>query len=183
MDIMNVSRCECNPPVLKTKTKKMKNTFKIMWFFLFVFRPQKGIVEFIERENRSKKDIYKDIIAANSVLKKIVCPPQWNIYISHDYSFTQIMFIHHESDKEESPLKNYLQICSEVERFCKLNKSFSDSSGMNSLDADSDVVNYGGGKIKFRIVQLQIDKCDIEWKEVIVKKPILSGFCAEAIKQ
>ena len=160
----------------------MKPIIKVLCFFAFVFRPQKGVVDFFERERSSKKGMRKNIIAANKVLRKIRCPEKWGVYISHDYYYAQIMYIHHDINTERSPLESYKSICEQIEKYGKLTKCFSNSCGMNSLDADGDVITYKGGKIKFRIVQLQVDKCDIEWREEVVKKPILSGFCAEAIK-
>jgi hypothetical protein len=142
------------------------------------------IKKFIIEHIKKSLTIFKDMRAANHLLKQITIPEKWYVHISHDYFFTQIMFIHHSNPAtdEITPLVSYTNLCEQANKFSKMVKCFSDTYSMNSLDADSEVFKYRGGKLKLRIVQFQVDKCEIEYVVETKKTARVTGFCAEAIK-
>ena len=113
-----------------------------------------------------------------SCLKNINTPKNWNINIYENC----LLIIHHNDDeKEDDIFQNFNYLCKQVEQFGKIKKSF-DGEYAYSLSMDGLAnIKYKGGIFSIKIVQLQVDKCDIEWKEETIKKATISGLCKELL--
>ena len=100
----------------------------------------------------------------------------------------RIMFV---SDHEGTDLNQFLEVVEAVERHfdVTLKRSFQDHLGVTDfyyLGATGyvDGIEYRNGRFRpsIDIRMFGIDKCEIEYVEEVVKKPKLSGFCAEVIE-
>ena len=112
------------------------------------------------------------------MLKKIDIPDNWDVKIFEDC----LLIIHHDTkSKEDNIFQNFNNLCKQVEKFGKVKKSF-DGDFIYSLSIDGLAnIKYKGGIFSIKIVQMQVDKCDIEWKEETVKKATMSGLCKELL--
>ena len=110
--------------------------------------------------------------------KKINIPKNWDANIYENC----LLIIHHNDDKKEDNIfQNFNYLCKQVEKFGKVKKSF-DGEYACSLSIDGLAnIKYKGGIFFIKIVQMQVDKCDIEWKEETVKKATMSGLCKELL--
>ena len=94
-----------------------------------------------------------------------------------------MLIIHHNDDdeKEDNIFQNFNYLCKQVEKFGKVKKSF-DGEYACSLSIDGLAnIKYKGGIFFIKIVQMQVDKCDIKWEEETVKKATMSGLCKELL--
>ena len=95
-----------------------------------------------------------------------------------------MLIIHHDigsKEKEDNIFQNFNYLCKQVEQYGKVRKSF-DGEYANSLSIDGSAnIKYKDGTFSIKIVQMQVDNCDIEWKEETVKKAKISGLCKELL--
>jgi len=165
--------------------KKTKLFFKnvienIKLFFIFrTFKKDKNTLAYFNALKQNKQNLIK-IKAMRNCLKKIDIPKFWDVKI-----FEQcLLIIHHDigsKEKEDNIFQNFNYLCKQVEKFGKVKKSFDgEYACLLSIDGLADI-KYKGGIFFIKIVQMQVDKCDIEWKEEMVKKATMSGLCKELL--
>jgi len=163
------------------KTKLfLKNVIEnIKLFFIFrTFKKDKGTFAYFCALEENKQNLI-NIKAMRNCLKKIDIPKFWDVKISEKC----LLIIHHDTEskkKEDNIFQNFNYLCKQVEQFGKVEKSFDNQYGCLSIDG---VVNikYKDGYFFIKIVQMQVDKCDIEWKEETVKIASMSGLCKELL--
>jgi len=163
--------------------KKTKLLFKnvienIKLFFIFrTFKKDKGTFAYFCALEENKQKLV-NIKAMRSCLKKIDIPRFWDVTIFEKC----LLIIHHNDDKKEDNIfQNFNYLCKQVEQFGKVEKSFDNQYGCClSIDGVVDI-KYKNGYFFIKISQMQVDKCDIEWKEETVKKATMSGLCKELL--
>jgi hypothetical protein len=120
----------------------------------------------------------------------------WTVTLADGHRLLIIRYGHGDNERTAGNLAEFTKLTKWVEtRTGKaMKKSLSDFLGNENLFMDANhtlesipVFNQRGNKItevhpKIEIRMFGVDNCDIEFQEVTVKKPIVSGFCAEAIK-
>ena len=165
--------------------KKTKSLFKNvienikLLYYCRILKKDKSTLAYFNALEQNKQNLIK-IKAMRSCLKKIDIPKFWDVKI-----FEQcLLIIHHNigsKEKEDNIFQNFNYLCKQIEQFGKVRKSF-DGEYANSLSIDGSVnVKYKGGTFSIKIVQMQIDNCDIEWKEETVKIATMSGLCKELL--
>ena len=162
----------------KTKLLFKNVTENIKLFFIFrTLKKDKSTLAYFNALEENKQNLIK-IKAMRSCLKKIDIPKFWDVKIFEDC----LLIIHHDTEiKENNIFQNFNYLCKQVEKFGKVKKSF-DGDYIYSLSIDGRAnIKYKGGIFFIKIVQMQIDKCDIEWKEKTVKIASMSGLCKELL--
>jgi len=102
----------------------------------------------------------------------------------------RILFMYYSINTEPANLADFKKVCDSVEKHFNvtLEKEFDDFLGVGSefIEARADIGRTEHKGVYFcpsvTIRMFGVDKCEIEYEEVVVKKPHLVGFCAEAIK-
>ena len=151
---------------------------KIKLFFVFgTLKKDESSLAYFRAIKQNKQNII-NIKAMRSCLKKINIPKSWDVKIFEDC----LLIIHHNDDKKEDNIfQNFNYLCKQVEKFGKVKKSFDGEYACTlSIDGLANI-KYKGGIFSIKIVQMQVDKCDIEWKEETVKKATISGLCKELL--
>jgi hypothetical protein len=168
---------------IKKNIKKYFKTFleNIRLFLIFgTTKKDVGTSEYLNVLKNNKQNL-KDVKAMRSLLKNIVIPENWNVLVSTTY-WSSILIIHHDTIKEDNVFKNFNYLCEQVSKYGKIKKEFNgDYSSSLSIDGIAERVKYKNCTFLIKICQLQVDKCDIEWKEVTVKKAVMSGICKEIL--
>ena len=161
---------------MKLLFKKIGENIKLLYYFRTLKR-DKSTLEYFRAIKQNKQNII-NIKAMRSCLKKINIPKSWDVKIFEDC----LLIIHHNDDKKEDNIfQNFNYLCKQVEKFGKVKKSFDGEYACTlSIDGLADI-KYKGGIFSIKIVQLQVDKCDIEWKEETIKKATISGLCKELL--
>ena len=165
--------------------KKTKLFFKnvienIKLFFIFrTFKKDKGTFAYFCALEENKQNLI-NIKAMRNCLKKIDIPKNWDAKITNKC----LLIIHHDTEskkKEDNIFQNFNYLCKQVEQFGKVKKSFDGEYAFSlSIDGLADI-KYKGGIFSIKIVQMQVDKCDIQWEEETVKKATMSGLCKELL--
>jgi len=161
---------------MKLLFKKFSENIKS--FFVFrTLKKDESILAYFRAIKQNKQNII-NIKAMRSCLKKINIPENWNVNIYRNF----LLIIHHFDDKKEDNIfQNFNYLCKQVEKFGKVKKSFDgEYACLLSIDGLADI-KYKGGIFFIKIVQMQVDKCDIEWKEEMIKKATMSGLCKELL--
>lgn len=90
------------------------------------------------------------------------------------------------SSTNESTLAEFVEICNIVEEHFDiiLDKSFEGwiGEGHEYMNA-TDRFHIDGKAVEIDIRKFNIDKCEVEYVDEVVKKPVVSGFCAEVLKK
>ena len=160
---------------MKLLFKKFGENIKLLYYFRTLKR-DKSTLEYFRVVKQNKQNII-NIKAMRSCLKKINIPIFWNVNIYDNC----LLIIHYNDEKENDIFQNFNYLCKQVEKFGKVKKSFDgEDACLLSIDGLSNI-KYKGGIFSIKIVQMQVDKCDIEWKEETVKKATMSGLCKELL--
>ena len=161
---------------MKLLFKKFSENIKLLYYFRTLKRDESTLAYF--RVLKQNKQNTINIKAMRSCLKKINIPQNWDANIYENC----LLIIHHNDDKKEDNIfQNFNYLCEQVEQFGKVEKSF-DNQYECCLSIDGVVnIKYKGGYFFIKISQMQVDKCDIEWKEKTVKKATMSGLCKELL--
>ena len=161
---------------IKLLFKKIGENIKS--FFVFgTLKKDKSTLAYFRAIKQNKQNII-NIKAMRSCLKKIDIPKFWDVKIFEDC----LLIIHHNDDKKEDNIfQNFNYLCKQVEQFGKVEKSF-DNQYECCLSIDGVVnIKYKDGYFFIKISQMQVDKCDIEWKEKTVKIASMLGLCKELL--
>ena len=165
------------------KTKLfLKNVMEnIKLFFIFrTFKKDKGTLAYFCALEENKQNLI-NIKAMRNCLKKIDIPKFWDVKISNKC----LLIIHHDIEnekKEDNIFQNFNYLCKQVEQFGKVEKSFDNQyECCLSIDGVANI-KYKDGYFFIKISQMQVDKCDIEWKEEMVKTASMSRLCKELLK-
>ena len=162
---------------MKLLFKKIGENIKLLYYFRTLKKDESTLAYF--RAIKQNKQNIINIKAMRSCLKNINIPKNWDANIYENC----LLIIHHNDDdeKEDNIFQNFNYLCKQVEQFGKVKKSF-DGEYACSLSIDGLAnIKYKGGIFFIKIVQMQVDKCDIEWKEETVKKATMSGLCKELL--
>ena len=143
----------------------------------------KNLKDLLRMALRGIKEYYYAKIFLHKIKRDI--PKNWNILLQYDFNFrTSLLFIHydHYEDRIENfPQKSYDNLVNSIEKQgVKMKREFVPSLDSGYLDADGYYKEY---KLKIRVRQCQIDKCEIEYIEETKKVPILKGLSAELVKE
>ena len=160
---------------MKLLFKKIGENIKLLYYFRTLKKDESTLAYF--RAVKQNKQNIINIKAMRSCLKNINIPKNWDVDIYGNF----LLIIHHNDyvEREDNIFQNFNYLCKQVEKFGKVKKSF-DGEYAFSLSIDGLAnIKYKGGIFFIKIVQLQVDKCDIEWKEEMVKKATMSGLCKE----
>ena len=126
----------------------------------------------------------KNYIAAVSLFNKVFkseLPENWQA--SYNFSDNRLIIIHYESENEEAPLISFKQICDIASNAGIILKKDTAYFGESLVFLDATAkYKIEDCEFKIHIRQCQVDKCEIEYKEVLEKKAVLTGFCAEVLK-
>ena len=161
---------------IKLLFKKFSENIKLLYYFRTLKKDESTLAYF--RVIKQNKQNIVNIKAMRSCLKNINIPKNWDANI---YENCLLIIHHHDDKKEDNIFQNFNYLCKQVEKFGKVKKSF-DGEYANTLSIDGLAnIKYKGGIFSIKIVQLQVDKCDIEWKEEMVKKATMSGLCKELL--
>ena len=165
--------------------KKTKLFFKnvienIKLFFIFrTLKKDKSTLAYINALEQNRQNRV-NIKAMRSCLKKIDIPKNWDVKISEKC----LLIIHHDTEskkKEDNIFQNFNYLCKQVEQFGKVEKSFDNQyECCLSIDGVANI-KYKDGYFFIKISQMQVDKCDIEWKEETVKIASMSGLCEKLL--
>ncbi len=128
---------------------------------------------------------FRNCLAASLfyAIKVQVVPQFWEVsYQADGWGPGRLLLIHHghyNEKKEDAPVVSFVECCRKFEGLgIVMEKTFVEYTG---LDGQSELVKFWPGRFTVNVRQCQYDKCDIEYTEEIVKKPKLSGLCAELI--
>jgi len=105
----------------------------------------------------------------------------WDMRLTDDF---RLLIINH--NRENEPITVFLNIVKFIESITKekMKVSFDDWLGKDNEYVSAECsIKLGDNWINIEIRTFNIEKCEIEYKEVITRKAKLSGFCAELLKQ
>ena len=160
---------------MKLLFKKFSENIKLLCYFRTLKRDKSTLAYF--RAIKQNKQNIINIKAIRSCLKKINIPQNWDVNVYENC----LLIIHHDDKKEDDIFQNFNYLCKQVEKFGKVKKSFDgEDACFLSIDGLANI-KYKGGIFSIKIVQMQVDKCDIEWEEEMVKKATISGLCKEIL--
>ena len=142
-----------------------------------------GDLKKAEEKFEITKKSYEKALEFFKELFEPIMPEHWQATFLFEDSRLLIINYSHNNEKEDAPLISFKSLCDVLTNAGYEVKKDTTDFGENYLFLDGKATyNKGGVVFEIHIRQTQVDKCEIEYKEVTEKKAVLSGFCAEVLK-